>query len=67
MDPQEEIDALKAAIAGYRQDYAAATPENKMILAPLITASRNSNPNQILLQQQQQGKVIDFPVTLVQF
>jgi hypothetical protein len=66
MDPQEEIDALKAAIAGYERDYASATSKDKMILAPLITASRN-NLQILLQQQQQQGKVIDFPVTLVQF
>ena len=64
MDPrQERIDKLEAEIAGYTQEYVTATPEDKKELRPLITASRNNL--QILLQQQQ-GKVIDFPVTLVQ-
>jgi hypothetical protein len=64
MDPQVKIDALEAEIDVYRQDYATATPEDKRELRPLITGR---NDTLKILLQQQQGKVIDFPVTVVQF
>jgi hypothetical protein len=65
MDPQLRIDALEAEIDGYKRDYAAATPEaRKDKLIDLITESKKTLN---ILLQQQQGKVIDFPVTLVQF
>ena len=65
MDPrQEEIDTLKAEIAGYTQEYVTATSE-EMKLHLLSTITARGNNLQSLLQQQQ-GKVIDFPVALVQ-
>jgi hypothetical protein len=65
MDPQVEIDALKAAIAGYEREYATAISE-AMKLQLLSTITGRNDTLKILLQEQQ-GKVIDFPVTLVQF
>jgi hypothetical protein len=63
MDPQAKIDALEAAIAGYERDYATATSE-AMKLQLLSTITARTNVLQSLLQEQQ-GKAIDFPVTLL--